>query len=93
MTELFAKLTAATAAYNAFGNEVDLEQLASCLEALRVMEAAEREYNSAVADKSAEWDALPRDDTRSSAEENADDTDTHGDRLYWLEVAVRSYYL
>ena len=84
-TELYEVLRAAEKAYN----ENDLS-----LDLLNAYETAERAYYAAVYAKEAEWKALPASDTKSSAEENADDTeDCEFDRLRWLEVAICGYYL
>lgn len=82
-TELHIAMTAAEAAWRA--DDMNLDKLHS-------YEAAERAWNAAVAAKRAEWNALPEGDQKSSAHENADDTEgTFEDELYWLQIAVRSY--
>ena len=84
-TELYEALCKAEKAFN----ENDLS-----LDLLNAYEAAERAYGDAVAAKRAEWNTLPASDDKSSAEENADDTeDCELDRLRWLEVAIAGYYL
>lgn len=84
-TELYEILCTAEAAWNADALDLDL---------LNAYEAAERAYGDACAAKRAEWNALPACDEKSSAEQNADDTeDCELDRLRWLEVAIAGYYL
>lgn len=91
MTDLFAKLNAAEAAYEAFGFNVSLDQLDACFEALRALEDARCAYYSAIRERKAVWDTL-RGENRGSAIDNAYDTEgTDTDELYWLEIAIRSY--
>ena len=84
-TDLFETLKTAEAAWNADDLNLDL---------LYALEFAERAYGDAVAARRAKWNALPAGDTKSSAEENANDTeDCRFDRLRWFEVAICGYYL
>jgi len=51
-------------------------------------------YYAAVDDKRVLWNALPEDDRKASAEENANDSEgTAIDLLRWYEVALMTYEL
>lgn len=83
--ELFARKNALEAAW--LSDDLNLDKL-------NAYEQAEREYLSAVAAARAEWNALPSGDLKMSAEENAYDTEgTAEDELFWIQVAIRSYYV
>ncbi len=84
-TELYEICRTAEAAWNETGLDIDR---------LNAYEKAERAYGNAVAAKRAEWNALPNDEQKMSAEQNADETeDCELDRLRWLEVAIGGYHL
>lgn len=63
------------------------------LDKLNAYEAAERAWEARRSELRAQWNALPQNEAKDSAEDNANDSEGTEDELVWLEVAIRGYYL
>ncbi|HLY47629.1 MAG TPA: hypothetical protein VKR21_00400 [Solirubrobacteraceae bacterium] len=62
------------------------------LATLPALEAAERAYYDALYAARAEWNALPDNAAKASAETNACDTEgADENELYWFDIALRTY--
>jgi hypothetical protein len=82
-TELFQTMKTAEAAFNA--DDMNTAKL-------DVLETAEKAYFAKVTELRAKWAALPEDERKDSAEQNAHDTeDTAVDQLRWYEIALSTY--
>jgi hypothetical protein len=87
MTDLYAAMNAAEAAFAADDTIANL----------RALEAAEQAYFAYLKVARSQWNALPEGDRKDSAEQNANDTRDvdqafePGNELAWFHVALGSY--
>jgi hypothetical protein len=94
-TDLYNAKIAAEAAYQAtIKDSYSTDELIDALAKGKAWDQAEFAYSNGLAAARAEFNALPNNLAKQSAEENANDTEgCEIDQLYWFQIAISSYWL